>query len=129
QVGGWFVTMDGSLKAAEAYEYVLPAPDSLNNVHEHIFNLRSAINRNGGTVYDSVRAGVHVHINVQDMTLKQFFTFVTCFYSIEDLLVRWCGESREGNLFSLRTGDAEFPLFQLVQAIEERNLRHLNTEN
>ena len=67
-------------------------------------------------------------MNVQDWNIKQLMTFATAYYVIEDVLMTYCGENREGNLFTLRTRDAEYILFKLIAMLKERNLNQINTD-
>lgn len=124
----WIVERDGSLKAAEAWEYVTPGPLSLEGVKASLDYLSAQYKAHGTEVDESIRAGVHVHMNVQLWTVKQVVTFATIYYILEDLLMKYCGENREGNLFCLRTRDAEFVLFRLLRALQERNLRFLKED-
>lgn len=124
----WRVERDSSLKTAEAWEYVLRAPLMLDGVREALTSLDNVYKKRKSVVHDSVRAGVHVHMNVQDWNIKQVMTFSTAYYILEDILLRWCGENREGNLFCLRTRDAEYVLFKILNALKERNLKHLQSD-
>lgn len=121
----WRVERDTSLKTAEAWEYVMTRPQMIDGVYQSIDILQAAYNSRNSIVHESVRAGVHVHMNVQDWNIKQLMTFATCYYMLEDILIHWCGENREGNLFCLRTRDAEFVLFKVLQTLQERKLAHL----
>lgn len=124
----WVMEKDGSLKTAEAWEYVMPKPTSLAVVKDRLDYLASRYRDCNSNVHESIRAGVHVHMNVQDWTIKQLITFSTCYYILEDAFLKWCGESREGNLFCLRTRDAEYVLFQLVRSLQNKNLKYLNND-
>lgn len=121
----WRVERDTSLKTAEAWEYVMTRPQMIGGVYQSIDILQAAYNSRSSIVHESVRAGVHVHMNVQDWNIKQLMTFATCYYMLEDILIHWCGENREGNLFCLRTKDAEYVLFKVLQTLQERKLSHL----
>lgn len=109
-VPGWHRENDGSLRAEETAEYVLSKPATLADVGKHLGALHRAYERDGTVVDDSVRAGIHVHINCQKLTMTQMFNFVTTFFILENLLVHWCGPTREGNLFCLRSADADWML-------------------
>lgn len=124
----WRIEMDGSLKAAEAYEYVTPAPLSLKGVKASLDYLSAQYSKKRTVVDESIRAGVHVHMNVQDWNIKQVVTFATIYYILEDILMNYCGPDREGNLFCLRTRDAEFVLFRLLRSLKERNLKYLKDD-
>lgn len=125
----WRIERDGSLRGSEAWEYVMPVPLSLKGVRKSLDYLKLNYKHNNSRIDDSIRAGVHVHMNVQSWTIKQLCSFVMCYYLLEDILVDWCGPNRSGNLFCLRTKDAESVMFALVKAIETRNLRHISGDN
>ncbi len=126
----WRTDTDGSLKGPENYEYVMPLPTSLREAFAALDYLQAMYARNRSVVNNSIRAGVHIHRNVQNLTLKQLFTFICAYFTLEKMLVQWCGEGRVGNLFCLRgTEDAEFILFELMKAIEKRKLGGLKTDN
>lgn len=125
----WRVDRDGSLKAAEAFEYVTPVPTSLEGVKKALDHLEKAYKDKKSVVDESIRAGIHVHLNVQQYYPEELWTFMTTYYILEDLLTNWCGPSREGNHFCLRSRDSEFSLFAIAEAIQGKNLKHLNTDN
>lgn len=124
----WRIDQDGSLKADEAFEYVMPKPLDLAGVRSSLNYIKEAFKVEEATIYNSVRAGTHVHVNVQDMSMTELFTFISLYFTVEDLLVKTCcGESREGNLFCLRAKDAEYVLFQLKEAIQSKDLWMLDS--
>jgi len=79
-------------------------------------------------VFESVRTGVHVHVNVQKLTIVELFTFITAYLVLEDLLVNYCGEFREGNLFCLRVKDADYLLYMLEQTARTKLFNRLNND-
>lgn len=103
----WRVEHDGSLRG-QSCEYVMAVPRSLNGTITSIKSLKHAFKLSGGSINKSNRTGVHVHVNVQKLTAKELFTFITAYLVLEDLLVDWCGKYRVGNLFCLRTKDADY---------------------
>lgn len=123
----WRVDKDGSLRG-ESFEYVLAKPLSVNMVQKALNHLEEAYKHCGSVVNNSVRAGIHVHINVQEMTLMQLWTFITLYYTLEGMLVKWCGKEREGNFFCLRCQDAEAVLFYLSRAIKTGKLNAIATD-
>lgn len=127
-ITGWRIESDSSLKTEEAWEYVTSGPDTLAGIKQRLNRLQDVFDDMDSVIYDSVRAGVHVHMNVQDWDVKQIMTFATCYYIVEDILMKWCGDNREGNLFTLRTKDAEFILFKLLEMLKSRNLKVLETD-
>lgn len=124
--GIWRREHDHSLKAAEAGEFVLRQPLNKTAAKQAVYNLYTQLK--DATIDDSVRAGVHVHINVQELTPTQLATSLTAYYLLEKVLTNYCGEGRAGNLFCLRLCDAEHPLFFLNQVYKDKELRHLHTD-
>lgn len=125
----WNIDKDGSLKAMEAWEYIMPKPKNLEGVKKALDNMIGEFEQRNTVMHESVKAGVHVHMNVQDWDVKRLFTFACVYFILESILVKWCGPFREGNLFCLRgTRDAENVLFQLQEAVAARNLRLLNND-
>ena len=122
----WRREVDGSLKAEETAEYVLarPAKDE-NELLEALKYLDGLYKTYKSRVDDSVRAGVHVHINCQDLTIVELYTFICLYLVLENVLVKFCGQWREGNLFCLRASDAEFLLEELAAAIETGSHRNI----
>ena len=112
----WRMEKDGSLRGPENMEYVLDKPMSLKDAYKALKYLSVSYNKNKTDVHDTVRAGVHVHVNVQHLNIKQLFNFITLYLILEELLVKFCGEFRQGNLFCLRSSDASFLLQRLKQA-------------
>lgn len=110
----WAITTDGSLRG-EAYEYVLSQPIQRNEVQSALNSLWRKFNSVGSTLTPSDRCGVHVHINCQPLTIAQVFNMAILYFVMEDLLVKWCGEDREGNLFCLRSRDAEYLIPALIK--------------
>lgn len=118
----WEHTEDGSLRG-ESCEYVLRRPLSLPKAREAMAELRTRLDEAGSEVNDSPRCGVHIHVNCLRLEMIQLYNFMTLYLILEDLLVKWCGPEREGNLFCLRAKDAEYLIFSLCQALEERSFR------
>lgn len=112
----WKATPDGSLRG-EAIEFVLRQPIDREEVAVAIDQLYSGLKKS--TVIDSGRAGVHVHINVREMTTVQMFTFALLYLILEKPLVDFCGKGRAGNLFCLRVVDAEYLSYVLLSAIKQ----------
>ena len=124
----WRSERDSSLKKANSYEYVLREPLPLSQLDNALSELKEIIDKHDGVIDESVRAGVHVHINVQDMELIHFFNLIVLYLTLEELLVSYCGNNRQGNLFCLRASDARYIIARIVSAIKAKKLPHLHTD-
>ena len=125
----WASVADDSLRGENNREFVTKVPMTEGQAYTAIDKLTKDFEKAGTVVSDSVRAGVHIHINVRDLTLREVFTFATCYYVIEQCLVDHCGEGRQGNHFCLRTIDADVIVRELSRAAVGQRLRNLNTED
>lgn len=113
----WETKHDGSLRGFSR-EYVFSGPISLSAAEAAIENLYRLFADRGVPVTNSMRAGVHIHINQQHRTVKQVMTFLSAYWLVEDYLVdKYCGAERAGNLFCLRLKDADFPLSYVVRRL------------
>jgi hypothetical protein len=123
----WKKEHDGSLRGEENGEWVLRRPVSIENLSGAFQELSKAFENS--EIEDTYRAGVHVHINVQDLSTVQLINFVCVFLILEELFVDFCAPSRRGNHFCLRTKDAEYMKQLLWRACEENNLKLLYTDD
>jgi hypothetical protein len=126
---GWRKERDASLKAAESAEYVMRSPVPIAELRESLDRLRGSFKMNNAVIDDSYRAGIHTHINVQKLTIKQLMNFVALFLIMEECLVDYCAPSRRGNHFCLRAKDAEYFIQLLWRTCEEGNLKLLHTDD
>lgn len=124
----WNVVGDGSLNY-NGMEFVLKRPISIKSAHIPLKYLQKSFDESGAKIVDSIRCGCHVHVNVQQLTVSQMFTFVCLYLAFEDVLVDLCGEGRQGNLFCLRMKDAEGLLEYITESISRNNLNILSTTN
>lgn len=122
-IKGWNTVGDGSLRG-ESAEYVLRRPISRKNVSEYLYRLHKALN-DSKMIKVSDRTGVHVHINCQQLDFEGTLKFVALFLILEPLLVNYCGEDREGNLFCLRSKDAESMVSALHNATTIGSFRNM----
>lgn len=121
----WKNEQDGSLRGPETCEYVLEKPMTLKEARLALSYLDAQYKLKDAKVYDSVRAGVHVHINVQNLNMIELYNFMTLYIILEEVLVKFCGPYREGNLFCLRTGDADYLLTCLAKSAETKFFNNL----
>lgn len=124
----WRSEDDGSLRG-HSIEYVMKRPVPIDKVGISLDYLKEAIEAYGSKPKYSERAGVHVHVNVQDMNMEEVFNMALIYYCLETALVRYCGSNREGNHFCLRVQDAEGVLDCLEEAMRTKNLRNFDDEN
>ena len=123
----WRHERDGSLRG-ESMEYVLEKPLSLPDVGKAIKHLDQRYKENNTNVHESVRAGVHVHVNVQKLDVVGLYNFITSYIILEEMLIKYCGEYREGNLFCLRVKDADYLLYMLEKVAGNKNYKNLHTD-
>lgn len=120
----WRKEMDGSLNGNSA-EYVLNLPCTRESVGESLSVLDKALKKSHTKVHESERTGVHVHINVQEMTMPQVFSFLILYGVFEDMLINYCGENRSGNLFCLGMKDAEYLPYWIRQCCPKKQWGYL----
>jgi hypothetical protein len=123
----WHVEGDGSLRG-DGFEYV-SQPLPVDQVQTALVHLWETFKANRSSLKPSDRCGVHIHLNMQTWTFQQTMTFICLYLVLEDLLVRWCGEDREGNLFCLRGKDAEYIYDILIQGQQRGTFRGLHGLN
>jgi hypothetical protein len=123
----WKSEADNSLRG-ESFEYVLRTPVPFSETGEVLQQLGAEWKENKSKIKDSPNAGVHVHINCGDLTVKQLYNYISLFLVVENILVESCGVDRVGNLFCLRCCDAEFLIDALSLSIREQDLRILHTD-
>ena len=116
----WFVTRDGSLRG-EAYEYVQVEPMTREATNKAIDYLRKTMIESDSVLTLSDRCGVHIHVNMRDMTNKQLCCFITAYLLLEDVLVLSNDPDRHHNLFCLRALDSAFLTNMLVQCFSSSN--------
>lgn len=125
----WRVEADPSLKSGfEAHEYVMLKPTDLDGVKTSINSLKKSYDQYNTRIMETDTSGVHVHINVQNYTAKELFTFITTYLILEELLITYCGPQREGNHFCLRAKDAEYLLHEFVKTAQSHNFSNLNKD-
>ncbi len=108
----WRKDGDGSLRG-HGVEFILERPLSEKDARKAVDELYQGF-KQLSKIKPSNRCGVHVHVNCQWMEVEQVFNYVTLYLILEDLILKWCGEDREGNLFCLRAKDAEWLLYSLI---------------
>lgn len=104
--GGWVAKPDGSLRL-NGMEYVSDGPVPVNKDKLKFIENLTDILKGYKVLKDSPRTSFHVHVNCRDHTLTEAFTAACCYWLVDNIMTRYCGEDREGNIFCLRLRDAE----------------------
>ena len=115
----WLYKPDHSLRGHENGEYVLAEPIPFKAVPGALKRLWTVFRKKKTEFDDSNRTSVHVHLNCQNFHLNRLTSFMALYVISEELLTRWCGEHREGNLFCLRVKDAPAILRHMQQFIQQ----------
>lgn len=127
---GWIFDRDGSLKAVESCELILNGPQEEQRVLDKTTWLDGYIKKKNARVYDSMRAAIHIHMNVTDWTFREVFNFATIYWLLEDCIVRHAGRNRSGNLFALCLNDAEGTITEAIRpALMMNDFRYLASDN
>jgi len=103
----WLYKPDHSLRGAENGEYVLSKAIDFTEVPQALSKLWDVFEACKTKFDDSNRTSVHIHLNCQRWHLNRLASFAAINFILEEVLTEWCGEHRVGNLFCLRTKDAE----------------------
>lgn len=131
---GWRAERDGSLRDF-GREYITVGcvtrdglKDSLNNWKTGLGNVHRKLRTN------SISTSVHVHVNVQDHTPLEALNFYLTSILFENVLANYAGPDRVGNLFCLRTVDAEDQYNSIKAHVKEASnefdlLRSFNPNN
>lgn len=125
----WRVHTDGSLRG-ESAEYVLAQPclrdeyrQALNNLWEHMTSKENSY------IKKSDRCGIHIHINVQQLTTNQVYRFILLYLLYEPLLIEFCDASRNGNLFCMKASDADRFLISVREAIQKQDIYYFDNDH
>ena len=116
---GWQSKNDGSLRYT-GREFCTVRPWDLESIETKVKKLCDVLNEERfSLIKDSPRAGVHVHLNVCDYGINEYFCSVLGYWLLEDLLIKFCGEeTRAGNLYCMRVSDTESIVTQIFNALK-----------
>lgn len=107
----WVGKAEGSLRG-EALEYVLETPMTKEGVGKSLDRLFERFENQGTEIKLTPRASTHIHMNMQHDRLQDILNTILVFTVVEPMVLRLCGQKRNGNLFcmsSYETGD--LPVF------------------
>lgn len=129
----WAVHADGSVKPRPGevcMEYVFQQPVGRPKVQQALQELHEEFKAFKSVVEEGRRSNsVHVHLNAQQLTIQQVYTWLAVYFVFEELLVRWAGPNRVGNLFCLRARDAEGVLDLLAQCAKADQFKAFHDDN
>lgn len=100
----WIVKDDGSLRNI-GREFITPGAITLGALPGSLLYIGAEVQP--WAIKGSPRTSVHVHVNVQSLTLPQLVTGLGCMIMWDNILTEFCGYDRVGNNFCLRIKDAE----------------------
>ena len=123
----WKIVGDGSLHGG-GVEFVLRNPVHRDKTWNRLKSLRDELKQNNSILNPNDRCGVHIHVNCQTLTTKQVINFALVYLILEEKLVGWCGEHREGNLFCLRASDAEEIVKGLIYSVQTNSLANMQLD-
>lgn len=123
----WDVVGDGSLRHNGA-EYVMRRPKTIENAVKATRVLLRQVKKDN-EILDYGRGGVHVHINVGDLTNKQLVNYIAIVHCLDDILTHNCGEYRRDNLFCLRVRQAPNVVDVVERFVNSEDYRVFNTDS
>lgn len=115
----WEPHQDGSLRNG-GIEYVIRNPVNRAKVPDAL-KAKQAFLKNSKLNF-SYRTSIHIHVNVQDLTVAQWVSFIAAFTVLEEALVDVVGPKRAGNKFCLRAVDADESLRLILRGLRNENL-------
>lgn len=121
----WRSEGDGSLRGG--LEFVMNKPVTFSKLPKVLGELEDHLKETSVVEY-SHRAGTHVHINVQKLTVRELFNYICAFICVEEILTDWCHPFRSGNHFCLRAIDAENLIDFLTKVAKHSGLNMLRDE-
>lgn len=106
----WRNVPEGSLRGGS--EFVLREPIKLGHVGRAMSALQEILDFS--RIRESIRTSTHIHVNVSSLRYRDIFVFLPLYWGIENLLVATQGKNRTGNLFCLRSSDAEEIIYAVI---------------
>jgi hypothetical protein len=105
----WAPHADGSLRAnhGDCCEWVFNGPVKLIQAQKRVHQLFEYFEKNKAKLVTSNRTSTHVHFNMGDKNAYQLVNMFILFTILEEIMDRFCGEDRVGNLFCLSSRYAE----------------------
>lgn len=121
----WSSVNDGSLRnssntGAGGREFISNRPLDFSSVPLALQELEDLFKRSRMALSPSIRTSVHVHVNVQDMTLNQLVKYLILYYLVEPLLGQYNGAERAHNLFCVQACQSPLLIDELIYLFENK---------
>lgn len=127
--GSLRVIMDENGKAHKPMEYVSAFPKDLACTKLDLHNLNAALKEEGSDPLWSYRSSVHVHINVSDLSIVEWWNMVFLWMLYEESFIHYSGEERQGNLFCLSAREAYGTIIMLEDYLKGKDDYIFSTKN
>ena len=101
-IPNWTVHGEGSLKGY-GVEYVIITPMKRKHLEKNITDLFNALDKDEANVLQSQNTSVHVHVNVQKLTLESTVRFALYYLLLEPILMKMLDPHRIGNVFCVQS--------------------------
>lgn len=124
----WNRVPDNSLRG-DSGEWVLKKPIFIKELPTALECLDAAFKLNKTQIIPTYRAGTHVHINVQELTVGQLFNYLVLYFMFENTLLKLCSPERTGNHFCLRLKDASSLSDLLMEFVKDPHVALLANDN
>jgi hypothetical protein len=123
----WLLKGDGSLRGEDHGEFVIARPVGVKKVRKALEELVAWVRERKRIKWEpSQRCGVHIHVNVQEMTEETVLTYGTMALLLEPLLLQYSGVHRVGNIYCMSAQDAHAIIGQLMFCAKQGTYRHLS---
>lgn len=99
ELKSWRDYQDNSLRARPDRNEYISKPVTLKELDNALSEFGKACKTLNTVSLESVRTSVHVHCNVQDLSVASVASLLTTFLMFEGSLYSVCGAHREGNVF------------------------------
>ena len=109
----WMRVDEGSVR--NGTEYIFQRPLNTKDKDAALTELYTYLKTVPNLDWNSKRTSVHVHINMLKNTPLDVYKYLTAYGLLEEVMLAFCTEGREGNLFCLSMNNAEF----LVEALRD----------
>lgn len=134
---GFYVHEEGSLRVImdengephKPKEYVSAFPKDLACTQADLRNLNNILKKEGANPFWSYRSSVHVHINVSDLTIVEWWNMVFLWMLYEESFIHYSGKERQGNLFCLSTREAYGTIIMLEDYLKGNDDYIFSTKN